>query len=79
MAISDMSPSDDPFPITPSDALPPAQAVRGISIATAGNLKVTTVKGNQVILAMPAGGPFPMRVTQVWAGGTTAAGLVGYP
>lgn len=73
---TDMSPSEYPFAITPSDSaeLP---LHRSISISTAGNVKVTRLDGTTDTLALPAG-VIPMRIRVLWSTGTTASGFVGY-
>lgn len=69
----------DPFSITPSDSVDLTKPVRGVSITVSGTIKITKYDGSTDTLTFPAGGPFPMRAQRVWATGTTATGLVGFP
>lgn len=72
------SPADDAFAITPDNDEDLIQAARAVYVGTAGNLRVTTVRGSTITFAnLPAGGILPVRVRRVLATDTTAAGLVG--
>jgi hypothetical protein len=79
MPMTDSSPSDWPFSITPNDAADLTRPIRGLSVSVAGNVKVTRKDGTTDTLPLPAGGPFPMAVSRIWAAGTTATGLCGFP
>ncbi len=70
-------PATELYPITPDDATDLATAVRAIAVATSGAVRVTTVGGSDATVYVIAGAPFPVRVSRVWATGTTATGLVG--
>ncbi|MFZ5749506.1 MAG: spike base protein, RCAP_Rcc01079 family [Pseudomonadota bacterium] len=73
-----ISPIQDADPVVPSDSLPLPKATRGIYVAASGDLRVRLVSGATVTFAaVPAGSVLPVRVTQVMATGTTAAGIVG--
>lgn len=51
----------------------------GISCAVAGDIKVTTGKGNDVTFtSWPAGAIIPLVITKVYSTGTTATGIVGF-
>lgn len=64
--------------IVPSDAVLLAFATRAIYVGTSGNMRVQLVSGDIVTLnTVQAGAFYPLRVVQVLATGTTAAGLVG--
>ena len=72
------TPAVNAVDITPSDAAPLAFATRAIYVGTTGNLRVQMVSGDIVTLnSVQAGAFYPLRVGQVMATGTTAAGLVG--
>lgn len=67
--------------VTPDDATDLTTATRGISLAAAGAVKVTTAGGETVTIpsgALAAGGIHPIQVVRVWATGTTATGIVAY-
>jgi hypothetical protein len=73
-------PADHVALVTPSDTAD-IPATRGVSVATAGDMKVTTVGGETVVIpsgALAAGIVHPIRVTRVWATGTAAVGIVAY-
>lgn len=74
--ITALKTGSDAFPITPSDSVDLAQAVRCLIVTGAGNIKVTTAAGNSVVLAVPVG-YLPLQVTRVWSTGTTATGIGG--
>ena len=54
-----------------------AFVTRAIAVETAGRLQVVTASGDVGGLFVAAGIPFPIRVRQVLATGTTASGIVG--
>jgi hypothetical protein len=63
--------------IVPSDAVALPFASRAIYVGTAGNLRVQLISGDTVTLTnVQTGAYYPLRVAQVLATGTTAAGLV---
>lgn len=63
--------------VTPSDTADLLNVSRAINVATGGSLRVTTLNGETGTITVIAGTPFPIRVTRVWATGTTASGIVG--
>lgn len=71
------SPAQNLIPITPSDSEPLSVACRALNVAQGGQVRVTTVTGDTATLTVAAGIPFPVRIAQIWATGTTATGLVG--
>lgn len=73
-------PADDVVPITPSDSADLTEAIRAIRLSmsgTAGTVRVTTRAGNVRDLPIVAGEQWTVRITRVWATGTTASGLWG--
>jgi hypothetical protein len=56
--------------VTPSDTTDLTTNARGLLIATAGNLKVTMVGGEEITLPVQAGYN-PLQVSRVWAAGKT--------
>lgn len=71
------SPAEQAFAITPNDAADLATATRALCVAGNGTVQVTTLGGSTATLYLAAGVPFPVRVSRVWASGTTATGIVG--
>jgi hypothetical protein len=63
--------------ITPSDSTLLSSPVRALIVAVDGNLNLTFFDGSQATIAVVAGGVYHFLVTQVWATGTTATGIVG--
>lgn len=61
--------------ITPVDS-DLSTPVRAIWVGTQGNLRVTTVSGDDFVLPN-AVGLIPIAVRRVWATNTTATGIVG--
>jgi hypothetical protein len=65
------------YPFTPSDSADiPGGTSSAIYIAVAGALHVTTASGQNVVTPSLIAGWHPIRVTRVWATGTTATGLM---
>ncbi len=81
MAKTNYSPTFPMYPgdaaaVTPSDtnnlATPSV-----IWVGTAGNVKVTTAQGSDVVFtAVPGGTVLPVQVIRVWATGTAATNIV---
>ena len=81
MAKTNFSPTFPMYPgdaaaVTPSDtnnlATPSV-----IWVGTAGNVKVTTAQGSDVVFtAVPGGTVLPVQVIRVWATGTAATNIV---
>lgn len=71
------SPVTGAFAITPNDATDLAEPTLSLYIGTAGTLKVTMLDGSVVTYPALAAGRHPLRVSRVWATGTTATGIVG--
>lgn len=62
--------------ITPDDSTDLPVFSRALNVATSGFVTVTTIEGDQGSIFIAAGGVFPIRVTRIWATGTTATGIV---
>lgn len=50
---------------------------RGVCVATAGNIKVTTAAGQTGVWPAPAGWS-PVRLTRIWAASLTAVGITAW-
>lgn len=70
------SPPSNLYAVAPSDTQDLPNTSRAINVAQAGALRVTTTGGTTATLTVAAGGVFPVRVTRIWATGTTATGIV---
>lgn len=76
--------SDDVFAVTPADAAGVTDGtkiralIRQLYITTGGTLKYTSASGNVNTITVPNGFTLQCAMTQVWATGTTATGLLGY-
>lgn len=62
--------------IVPDDAAQLPFATRALAAETSGHVQVVTVAGDTGRIFLTAGVPFPIRVLQVMATGTTVTGLV---
>ncbi len=72
------SPAERAEAIVPSDAADLPRATRALYVGQGGDVALRFVSGDSVILANLQGGTvYPLRLRQVLATGTTAAGLVG--
>ncbi len=72
------SPAESAFAITPDDATPLPNVTRAVYVGGAGDLRVTMLDGQTVLLSqVQPGGIYPLRCTRVWTTDTTATGLVG--
>ncbi len=69
------SPASRLLAVTPSDTADLAVASRALNVAQAGLVRVTTVAGDTGTVFIAAGVPFAIRVSRVWATGTTASGI----
>ncbi len=54
-----------------------AQMLLGLNVETPGHVRVTTRDGAVGTVFVAAGIFFPLRVSKVWATGTTATGICG--
>lgn len=72
------SPGEHAFAVTPHNTTQLAHATRGIYVGASGNLKVTTVGGEEVTFTgIAAGVVHPIAAIIIWATGTTATSIVG--
>lgn len=71
------SPVTGAFAITPHDTNNLVEPTLSLYIGTAGALKATMLDGSVVTYPALAAGRHPLRVSRVWATGTTATGIVG--
>ena len=62
--------------ISPNDTADLANVSRALNVASSGSVRVTTVEGSEATVYIVAGNAFPVRVSRVWATGTTATGIV---
>lgn len=63
--------------ITPNNAVDLASPTTGIYVGTTGNLRLTTVLGDDVtFVAVPSGALLPVQATRIWATGTTATNII---
>ena len=63
--------------ITPDDATDLAEVTIALNVATPGTVRVTTEGGDTGDVTIAPGLAFPIRVTRVWATGTSATGIRG--
>lgn len=70
-------PAFDAFDIAPNDGADLAHTTRGIYVGIAGTLKVTMLGGTTVTFYDVPIGILPIRVTKVFATGTSADELIG--
>jgi hypothetical protein len=61
--------------IAPDDGTDIPTVSLALNVATPGTVRVTTLDGDTVDVHVAAGVAFPLRVTRVWATGTTATGI----
>ena len=61
--------------IVPDDSTDIPQVSLALNVATPGNVRVTTLDGDVVDVEVAAGVAFPLRVSRIWATGTTATGI----
>jgi len=60
-----------------SDTVDLPQPIRRIRATVAGNVKITTIAGTDVTIAILAGETRDIAIKRVWDTGTTATGLEG--
>lgn len=70
------SPASRLIPVTPSDTADLPMASRALNVAQAGFVRVTTIAGDTGQVHIAPGIPFAIRVSRIWATGTTATGIV---
>lgn len=70
------SPASSIAAVSPSDSEILTHATRAIAVGHEGFVQVTTVTGSTGRIYVVPGAPFPIRVRQIWASGTTATDIV---
>ncbi|WP_105424628.1 spike base protein, RCAP_Rcc01079 family [Neorhizobium tomejilense] len=71
-------PAASGFAITPSDSADLPETTRALYVGTGGHLSVRMLSGETLTLSnIPGGGLLPLRVTRVFATGTTAVAIAG--
>lgn len=77
-AISPTAPAEAAEAISPSDASGVEFVTRALYVGDGGDIRVKLLRGSVVTLrSVPSGSFMPLRITQVFATGTTASSLVG--
>lgn len=71
------SPATIVLQLSPDDTTDLPMPSRALNAAQEGTVRVTTTGGTTATLYIAAGICLPVRVTRVWATGTTATGLTG--
>lgn len=67
--------------VTTNDSTDLVEVTRAVSFAVAGDIKVTTVGGETVVVpsgALAAGLMHPVQWARIWQTGTTATGIVAW-
>ncbi|SMF39635.1 hypothetical protein QTA58_06645 [Neorhizobium sp. CSC1952] len=78
MQASLSGPASSGFAITPSDGSDLPETTRALYVGTGGNLSVRMLSGETLALSnVSSGSLLPLRVTRVFATGTTAAAITG--
>ncbi|MBC9248526.1 hypothetical protein H4P12_17835 [Paracoccus sp. 11-3] len=62
--------------VAPDDATDLTMVSRAIAVGTEGFVRVTTTSGSTGRIYVVPGAPFPIRVSRIWASGTTATDIV---
>ncbi|MEL6519337.1 MAG: hypothetical protein AAFQ66_00120 [Pseudomonadota bacterium] len=76
-ATSPTSPAERIEAITPNNDNDLAYMTRALNVSGSGSVRVTTSTGDVGTVYIAAGSMFPIRVSRVWATGTTATGIQG--
>lgn len=63
--------------VSPSDTTDLSDVTNALNVATPGTVRVTTLDGSVTDVSIAPGYAFPLRVTRIWATGTTATGIRG--
>jgi len=71
------TPATSLFTVIPDDVADLPWVTISLNVATPGTVRVTLMDGSIGDLTVRAGVVFPIRVSRVWATGTTATGIVG--
>jgi hypothetical protein len=72
MSTDSTAPAQTVIVVTPSDSADLASPCRAIRVAGAGNVQITTAKGDKVVCAFLAGETRPLAATRIWSTNTTA-------
>lgn len=71
------APAENAFAVTPNDSTDLTHSSRALFVGGAGDVKVDTKGGDTVtFVGVTAGAILPVRVTRVYATGTTATSIV---
>lgn len=70
------SPGQHAALVSPSDSADFANVSRALWVGTAGDIKITTQGGETLVWPSVTVGWHPMRLTRIWATGTTATGMM---
>lgn len=70
------SPATGLASVTPDDATDLPITSRALNVASSGEIRLTTIRGDTETVYVAAGIAFPVRARRVWATGTTASGVV---
>jgi len=71
------SPAIDGENVTPSDSAALNNVTRAVYVGSGGALRAEFISGREVTFqALPTGAILPLRVSRIFATGTTASGLV---
>lgn len=72
------SPPEEAAAVVPDDMTDLARVTRAVYVGNGGDLRVRMLRGGVVTFAgVPDGSLIPMRVSQIYATGTTASDIVG--
>jgi len=75
--MSQTGPAQKATAITPQDSVDLVDEARALYIGVGGDVKVTMVGGDDLVFgAMVAGQIYPIAVTKVWSGATSASSIV---
>lgn len=70
------SPANDAALVTPSDTVDLPAVPKGVYIATEGALRITMLSGTTLTTPTLHVGWHPLKVTRIFATGTTATGIM---
>lgn len=77
LAQTPADPASTLIDVTPSDTTDLSDVTSALNVATPGTVRVTTLDGSVTDVSVAPGYAFPLRVTRIWATGTTATGIRG--
>lgn len=79
--VAEQAPASHVAAVTPNDGTDLTQPCRAFSVGVAGDLKVTTLGGETLVIpeaALVPGVIYPVRLTRVFDTGTSADGILVY-